>query len=120
MTSISRAFGGRCGDDVDPSRIPPGRCYERGLPVLSAGPTPRTPGGGVGVLHPAHRRRGALMAMGRAHGAADGRRDGRLHCVTEWSKLGTRWTGVSVDTLLDGVETEADWVTRVRRRRLHD
>jgi hypothetical protein len=25
------------------SRIPPGRYYERGLPVLSAGPTPRTP-----------------------------------------------------------------------------
>jgi hypothetical protein len=43
MTSISRAFGGRCRDDVDPSRIPPGRCYERGLPVLSAEPTPRTP-----------------------------------------------------------------------------
>jgi DMSO/TMAO reductase YedYZ molybdopterin-dependent catalytic subunit len=26
----------------------------------------------------------------------------------EWSKLGTSWTGVSLDTLLDGVETAAD------------
>jgi DMSO/TMAO reductase YedYZ molybdopterin-dependent catalytic subunit len=42
MAPISRGFGGR-RDDVDPSRIPPGQCYERGLPVLSAGPTPRTP-----------------------------------------------------------------------------
>jgi DMSO/TMAO reductase YedYZ molybdopterin-dependent catalytic subunit len=34
-----------------------------------------------------------------------------IHCVTKWTKLDTRWKGVSVDTLLDGVETEADWVT---------
>ena len=31
-----------------------------------------------------------------------------INCVTKWSKLDTRWKGVSVDTLLDGVETEAD------------
>jgi DMSO/TMAO reductase YedYZ molybdopterin-dependent catalytic subunit len=30
-----------------------------------------------------------------------------IHCVTRWSKLGTRWRGVSVDTLLDGVSTTA-------------
>jgi DMSO/TMAO reductase YedYZ molybdopterin-dependent catalytic subunit len=34
-----------------------------------------------------------------------------IHCVTKWSKLDTRWEDVSVDTLLDGVETEADYVT---------
>jgi hypothetical protein len=33
-----------------------------------------------------------------------------IHCVTKWSKLDTRWKGVSVDTLLDGIETEADWM----------
>src|SRR3712207_7706908 len=32
-------------------------------------------------------------------------------CVTKWSKLGTRWQGVSVDTLLEGVETAAEYVT---------
>jgi len=30
-----------------------------------------------------------------------------LHCVTRWSKLGTAWEGVSLDTLLEGVETTA-------------
>ena len=30
-----------------------------------------------------------------------------IHCVTKWSKLDTIWTGVSVDTLLEGVDTEA-------------
>src|SRR3712207_8763985 len=34
-----------------------------------------------------------------------------IHCVTKWSKLGTTWTGVSVDTLLEAVETEAEHVT---------
>jgi hypothetical protein len=50
MTPISRGFGGRRRDDVDPSRLPPGHYYERGFPVLSAGPTPRTPLGGADVV----------------------------------------------------------------------
>ena len=28
-----------------------------------------------------------------------------IHCVTKWSKLDTAWKGVSVDTLLENVET---------------
>jgi hypothetical protein len=43
MTAIPRGFGGRRRDDVDPSRLPPGHYFERGFPVLPAGPTPRTP-----------------------------------------------------------------------------
>ena len=30
-----------------------------------------------------------------------------IHCVTQWSKLGTTWTGVSLDVLLDGVPAPA-------------
>ena len=33
-----------------------------------------------------------------------------IHCVTKWSKLDTVWRGVSLDTLLDGVETSAEYV----------
>src|SRR5262249_14148198 len=29
-----------------------------------------------------------------------------LHCVTKWTKLDTRWEGVSVDTLLEHVEID--------------
>jgi DMSO/TMAO reductase YedYZ molybdopterin-dependent catalytic subunit len=29
-----------------------------------------------------------------------------IHCVTKWSKLDTRWRGVSVDTLLEHVELD--------------
>jgi DMSO/TMAO reductase YedYZ molybdopterin-dependent catalytic subunit len=34
-----------------------------------------------------------------------------IHCVTKWSKLDTVWKGVSIDTLLAGVETDARFVT---------
>jgi DMSO/TMAO reductase YedYZ molybdopterin-dependent catalytic subunit len=34
-----------------------------------------------------------------------------IHCVTKWSKLDTTWKGVSVDTLLEELDTEAEYVT---------
>jgi hypothetical protein len=37
-----------------------------------------------------------------------------IHCVTKWSKLGTSWAGVSLDTLLDGVERAADYALAFR------
>jgi DMSO/TMAO reductase YedYZ molybdopterin-dependent catalytic subunit len=33
-----------------------------------------------------------------------------IHCVTKWSKLDTVWQGVSVDTLLESIETSAEFV----------
>jgi Oxidoreductase FAD-binding domain len=32
-----------------------------------------------------------------------------IHCVTKWSKLGTRGEGVSLDTLLEGIDTAAEF-----------
>jgi DMSO/TMAO reductase YedYZ molybdopterin-dependent catalytic subunit len=32
-----------------------------------------------------------------------------IHCVTKWSKLGTSWKGVSVDTLLARVQTSVPY-----------
>ena len=34
-----------------------------------------------------------------------------IHCVTKWSKLDTTWEGVSIDTLLEGIEPGAAYVT---------
>ncbi len=42
MAAFSRGFRGR-RVDVDPARVPPGQYVTRDFPVLSAGPTPRTP-----------------------------------------------------------------------------
>jgi DMSO/TMAO reductase YedYZ molybdopterin-dependent catalytic subunit len=32
-----------------------------------------------------------------------------IHCVTKWSKLGTEWEGVSLDALMDGIDTNASF-----------
>ena len=42
MPLISRGFRGR-RVDADPTRVPPGQYVTPDFPVLSAGPTPRTP-----------------------------------------------------------------------------
>jgi DMSO/TMAO reductase YedYZ molybdopterin-dependent catalytic subunit len=111
MAPISRGFGGRRRRDVDPSRVPPGQYTVNDFPVLSAGPTPRTPleewtftvDGAVDDA--ASWTWKELLELPQETFTVD------IHCVTKWSKLDTGWTGVSVDTLLEGVETEAEFVT---------
>ena len=79
--------------------------------MLSAGPTPHTPldewsltiNGAVD--EPVSWPWEEFVALPRETVTVD------IHCVTKWSKLGTTWTGVAVDTLLDAVATEADYVT---------
>ncbi|QEC49728.1 sulfite oxidase-like oxidoreductase [Baekduia soli] len=111
MAFISRGFHGRPRRDVDPSRVPPGQYVVEDFPVLSAGPTPRVP-----TEEWTFTIQGAvdeavtwtwdeLAALPAETFTVD------IHCVTKWSKLGTSWTGVSVDTLLESVATEADFVT---------
>ena len=111
MPPISRGFSGRPRRDVDSSRVPPGQYVVEDFPVLSAGPTPRTP-----VERWSLTVDGAVDAARtwswdelRALPAETFTTD--IHCVTKWSKLGTTWTGVSLDTLLDGLETEAEYLT---------
>src|SRR5687767_12064562 len=111
MSPISRGFRGRPRRDVDPARIPPGQYVVDDFPVLSAGPTPRTAleewsftiDGAIdeAVSWPWEE----FAALPTETFTVD------IHCVTRWSKLGTTWTGVSLDTLLEGVETEAEYLT---------
>ncbi len=107
---ITRGFRGRRRDDVDPSRVPLGQYVTSDFPVLSAGPTPHTP-----LEEWTFELRGALaeprswtweelLALPSETPTVD------IHCVTKWSKLDTTWRGVSVDTLLDGVDTSAGYV----------
>ena len=111
MSPISRGFRGRPRRDIDPSRIPPGQYVVDDFPVLSAGPTPRTPleewsftiAGEVDA--PKSWSWEELLALPSETVTRD------IHCVTKWSKLDTSWTGVSIDTLLEGVSTEADYLT---------
>jgi DMSO/TMAO reductase YedYZ molybdopterin-dependent catalytic subunit len=111
MPPISRGFGGRRRREVDPSRVPPGQYVVDDFPVLSAGPTPHSPldewsftiNGAVDA--PVSWPWAEFIALPAETFTVD------IHCVTKWSKLGTSWKGVSVDVLLDAVQTEADYVT---------
>ena len=107
MAIVSRGFTGR-GRSIGPE-LPPGQYLTTDFPVLSAGPTPRvrteswqltirTETGQSSTLDWA-----ALTALPGEDITAD------LHCVTKWSKLGTAWRGVSLDTLLGEVDTAADY-----------
>jgi DMSO/TMAO reductase YedYZ molybdopterin-dependent catalytic subunit len=90
--------------------LPPGQYLTRDFPVLSAGPTPHHPLTSWSftvqgeVEEPVSWSWDELRALPSETVTVD------IHCVTKWSKLDTQWTGVSVDTLLDGVETSAGYV----------
>ncbi len=110
MAFVSRGFRGRPRRDVDTSRVPPGQYVVDDFPVLSAGPTPHTDTADWSFRvdgetdEPAAWTWDEFMALPQETFTAD------IHCVTKWTKLDTTWTGVSVDTLLDGVVTEAEHV----------
>jgi len=111
MTPISRGFRGRRDPERDSGRVPPGQYVTHDFPVLSAGPTPHTDLGAwsFSVLGAVGEPRSWTWEQLRALPSETVTVD--IHCVTKWSKLDTVWTGVSVDTLLDGVVTSAGYVT---------
>jgi DMSO/TMAO reductase YedYZ molybdopterin-dependent catalytic subunit len=102
---ISRGFSGR--RRVPPEladRVPPGQYVEDDFPVLTAGPTPRIDPDmwffkidGM-VTEPREWSAAEFNALPFETVPCD------IHCVTKWSKLGTEFRGVSLDTLLEGVE----------------
>jgi DMSO/TMAO reductase YedYZ molybdopterin-dependent catalytic subunit len=104
---VSPGFTGRRRPGGE--KLPPGQYLVTDFPVLSAGPTPRvdtrkwelrirTETGQVASWDWA-----GFLRLPSEDITVD------LHCVTKWSKLGTRWRGVSLDTLLAEVETAAEF-----------
>lgn len=107
MGIVSPGFTGRRRGGTE---LPPGQYLTEDFPVLSAGPTPH--------ILPEHWEFTITTETGEIHRwdwsaftslpTETVTKD--LHCVTRWSKLGTEWTGVSLDTLVADVETAADFV----------
>jgi DMSO/TMAO reductase YedYZ molybdopterin-dependent catalytic subunit len=110
VSFISRGFRRRGDAPDETGRVPPGQHLTDDFPVLSAGPTPHTPLDAwtmsiVGEIdEPRTWTWDEFQALPRETITRD------IHCVTTWSKLDTVWEGVSVDTLLEGVVTEAAFV----------
>ena len=110
MSFVSRGFHGRRRDDVDPTRLPPGQYVTPDYPVLSAGPTPHTSLElwTFSIVGEADEPRSWTWEEFRTLPSEETTVD--IHCVTKWSKLDTEWRGVSLDTLLEGVDTSAEYV----------
>ena len=110
MALVSRDFTGRRRAGRGAGLLPPGQ-YDVGgdFPVLSAGPTPHRSLQDWDfaitgeVDSPRRWTWEEFQQLPREEIVAD------IHCVTKWSKFGTSWSGVSVDTLLDGVDTAAEF-----------
>ena len=104
---VSRGFVGRQREAGDKAgRVPPGQYLTDGFPVLSAGPTPQIP-----LDQWEFRIEGLVNAPVRwswAEFTALPSRDWTvdISCVTKWTKLDTRWHGVSLDDLLAAVEVD--------------
>ena len=109
MTFVSRGFRGRPRAEVPASRLPPGQYATTEFPVLSAGPTPvvRLDDWRFTIVGGVEERTWTWDEF-RQLPTEDVVVD--IHCVTKWSKFDTRWTGVSVDTLLAGIDTDAKFV----------
>ena len=106
----TRGFFRRRSETPD-GRLPPGQYLERGFPVLSAGPTPRTPleEWTFSITGEVDEERSwtweEFQALPKETPTVD------IHCVTTWSKFDTSWAGVSVDMLLEGIEPLGGYVT---------
>jgi DMSO/TMAO reductase YedYZ molybdopterin-dependent catalytic subunit len=113
MSFVSRGFHGRRAPDAEAARVPPGQYLTTDFPVLSAGPTPHTPLDRwdlqvTGEVDEARRWSWEeLLALPSEEVTRD------IHCVTKWTKLDTVWRGVSVDSLLEGLDTAAEYVVQL-------
>ncbi len=103
---ISRGFIGKRRQTEAANRVPPGQHVVSDFPVLSAGPTPRTRLDqwnftieGL-VREPVKWTWEEFLKLPAQQFIVD------IHCVTKWTKLDTRWEGVSIDTLFEHVELD--------------
>lgn len=105
---VSRGFVGkrRAPAAAQANRVPPGQYVTNDFPVLSAGPTPR-----VDLAKWTLTLEGLVRAPIQFSWQEFTQLPSReyvvdIHCVTKWTKLDTRWLGVSLDTLLEQVELD--------------
>src|SRR5215470_5035844 len=98
---VTRGFKGKQGSPGSTgNRLPPGQFATQDFPVLTAGPTPRTPleswsltlQTDGGLL--AHWSWAEFTALPQTECTFD------IHCVTKWTKLDTRWRGVMFDDIM--------------------
>jgi DMSO/TMAO reductase YedYZ molybdopterin-dependent catalytic subunit len=104
---VSPGFFGR--RRATQEKLPPGQYLVTDFPVLSAGPTPRVDLSKWQFTLTAETGQARTWNWAEFQALPSEDITVDLHCVTKWSKLHTGWRGVSLDTLLAGVETSAGY-----------
>ena len=98
---ITRGFKGKTrADAAARDRVPPGQYVTHDFPVLTAGPTQRT-----ALIHWTFSLDFGGQSLAKwdwkeFEGLPQTELKADIHCVTKWSKLDTRWRGVTIDDLL--------------------
>ncbi len=107
MAIISRGFKGRRQQDSPQDRVPPGQYVTNDFPVLSAGPTPLVSSDKWSLTLITETGQATARTWDQFLELPIEPITVDIHCVTKWSKLDTKWEGVSIDTLLEDVQTSA-------------
>lgn len=89
--------------------LPPGQHVTSDFPVLSAGPTPSVALDKWEFSLVTETGTTRTWSWSQFSVLPTESITTDIHCVTRWSKLGTKWEGVSIDTLLTGVDTTASF-----------
>jgi DMSO/TMAO reductase YedYZ molybdopterin-dependent catalytic subunit len=92
-------------DQTESNRVPPGQHLAKGFPVLTYGQTPQI---SIeewelkvwGLAKPKIFTWADFMALPQSEFTAD------FHCVTRWSKLDVKWTGIKVTDFLPVIEID--------------
>ena len=92
-------------DEEQSDRVPPGQYLTKGFPVLTYGQTPQV---SIetwqfkvwGLVKEATFEWADFMALSQHEFTAD------FHCVTRWSKLDVKWTGIKVTEFMKLIEVE--------------
>jgi DMSO/TMAO reductase YedYZ molybdopterin-dependent catalytic subunit len=104
VSGPTRGFTGRLHRARD-ERLPPGQ-YDVGsdFPVLTAEVTPRLDPQRWSITVNGLVAQTRTWTWDEAHRLPASEFHGDIHCVTTWSKLGTSFGGVSVDTFFDAAQ----------------
>lgn len=105
--TVTRGFRGR--NDPRAAGLPPGQHRTDGFPVLSTGPTHAmsTDSWTFSITNEVGGTRqwswAEMMRLPIEEVTTD------IHCVTRWSKLGTTWKGIALESFLEHVEANGPY-----------
>jgi DMSO/TMAO reductase YedYZ molybdopterin-dependent catalytic subunit len=107
MSIVNKGFRGRRAESA--RQLPPGQHLTADFPVLQAGPTPRIDLDDWRFTIRDERGAEHVWTWVQLKLLPSERLTVDIHCVTTWSKLDTKWEGVSLDTLFESTDTTAEF-----------